>query len=472
MLIKRILSSFLLIVLPCALYAQSSESGKLLFQAEEMVFYNPQEVKTISDHVLKNVNNEVDLEKSLYLSAVASYVIGDYDEALVLAFESKEKSERSKDQDGIKNSIDLINRISKFLLLDTIEGVPSKRMASGFFVEDFVKKSELSLSNNNIDSAHFYLSQAEEFLNFKHPGYSEALYYSSLGEIEFKNKNWELALSHYLKADSIEQYIRNPFLLEEINRKLATNYLAMDSLSQFQYRSELVKEMNTKTSAIENRAANQLHRLTVADLDEKFIQKEKRFQYTLYGILSLLAVVILMKTVFYFRNRNKLKMYEQMLSYLESQQKAEKKSEVVLEETVVKKEKTIRASTLLKESELQILDALEKFELTKKFTNKDMSLGMLASELNTNTKYLSEVINRHKKKNFNAYINELRINYITEKIKNEPTYLNYKVSYLGEECGYSSHSTFTTVFKSIVGVSPIMFVEFVREESNKESISS
>ena len=97
-----------------------------------------------------------------------------------------------------------------------------------------------------------------------------------------------------------------------------------------------------------------------------------------------------------------------------------------------------------------------------------MSLGKLAAQLGTNTKYLSEVINRHKERNFNMYINELRIHYITEKLKSNPTYLNYKVSYLADECGFSSHSSFTTVFKTIVGVSPSTFVEFLKEEKEIE----
>ena len=99
-----------------------------------------------------------------------------------------------------------------------------------------------------------------------------------------------------------------------------------------------------------------------------------------------------------------------------------------------------------------------------------MSLGMLAAQLNTNTKYLSEIINRQKNKNFNSYINELRINYITDKLRSNPNYLHYKVRYLAEECGFSSHSTFTTVFKSVVGVSPTIFLDFVREELKKPAL--
>ena len=58
----------------------------------------------------------------------------------------------------------------------------------------------------------------------------------------------------------------------------------------------------------------------------------------------------------------------------------------------------------------------------EKFLNKDMSLALLASHLETNTKYLSEVINKYKGKNFNVYINELRINYIVSKLKTNPMY--------------------------------------------------
>ena len=45
------------------------------------------------------------------------------------------------------------------------------------------------------------------------------------------------------------------------------------------------------------------------------------------------------------------------------------------------------------------------------FLNKDFSLAILAGQLDTNTKYLSEIINSHYHMNFNTYINRLRINY-------------------------------------------------------------
>ena len=66
--------------------------------------------------------------------------------------------------------------------------------------------------------------------------------------------------------------------------------------------------------------------------------------------------------------------------------------------------------------------------------------------------------------NFNTYINILRINYIVEKLKTDSNFINYKISYLAEHSGFASHSSFATVFKSITGISPIKFIELLKDE--------
>ena len=53
----------------------------------------------------------------------------------------------------------------------------------------------------------------------------------------------------------------------------------------------------------------------------------------------------------------------------------------------------------------------------KLFLQSDNSLQSLASKLNTNTNYLSKVINQHKSTTFSNYINNLRIDYTVEKLK-------------------------------------------------------
>ena len=129
-----------------------------------------------------------------------------------------------------------------------------------------------------------------------------------------------------------------------------------------------------------------------------------------------------------------------------------------------KKEEPIRSNSIPAKTEQELLKKLLKFEQSQKFLQPDITLTGLAKSLDTNTKYLSDVINRNKQVNFNQYINDQRIHYLIEKMKAEPKYLNYKMYYLAEECGFSSQSSFSTVFKSVTGLSPLSFIKFLKNE--------
>ena len=137
---------------------------------------------------------------------------------------------------------------------------------------------------------------------------------------------------------------------------------------------------------------------------------------------------------------------------------------LVTDETEKSDKKTVVIS---KEKEDDILKKLEELEQSDRFLNKNMSLSILAGQLDTNTKYLTEVINTTKGKNFNAYINELRINHIAYLLKNKPEFLQYKVSYLADFSGFSSHGAFTTIFKSVTGMSPNTYIQQIKKSKNE-----
>ena len=111
-----------------------------------------------------------------------------------------------------------------------------------------------------------------------------------------------------------------------------------------------------------------------------------------------------------------------------------------------------------------ILKKLGKFEVSGKFLRKDINLTWLSNHFNTNSKYISEVIKVHRNKNFNSYINGLRIQYITNKLIEDPVYREYKISYLSEECGYASTQVFVIAFKKETGVTPSHFIDQLKNQ--------
>lgn len=115
-------------------------------------------------------------------------------------------------------------------------------------------------------------------------------------------------------------------------------------------------------------------------------------------------------------------------------------------------------------TEKLILDGLSQFEKNKKFTENGITLGKLSSILNSNVKYVSIVIRKHKGGNFNYYLNKLRIDYIVRKLESDENFSKYKISYLSQLSGYSSPAAFTKSFTEIVGQNPSEFIKNLSAE--------
>lgn len=117
-------------------------------------------------------------------------------------------------------------------------------------------------------------------------------------------------------------------------------------------------------------------------------------------------------------------------------------------------------------TEKNLLNRLEEFEKNKDFLKKDINLNSLSKEFETNTKYLSELIKTYKNKNFNQYLNELKIDHLIRELNNNDKLLNTKVSYLAGDFGFNSHSSFSTVFTQYIGKSPSEFIKELKKEKH------
>lgn len=104
---------------------------------------------------------------------------------------------------------------------------------------------------------------------------------------------------------------------------------------------------------------------------------------------------------------------------------------------------------------LQLQKILNK---NKKYCNSDITLDSLANEINVHRVYLSKAINSYLKMNFNAYINELRINEAIRIISNNEL-PNYTLEGISETVGFKNRTSFITAFKKHTGVTPSLFIK-------------
>ena len=183
-------------------------------------------------------------------------------------------------------------------------------------------------------------------------------------------------------------------------------------------------------------------------------QKKWKFIY----LLGISLFILFLAGYFYLREIQKAKTLAKQIKFFRSINVPTK----TVKEEITEKNSSKKALLIPKETEEEILAQLEKFEDSKNYLDNKMSLATLSAQLGTNTKYLSEIINKYKDKNFNTYINELRIKHVIQLLSTDRTYLQYKISYIAEIGGFTSHSAFTNIFKAVTGFSPNEYMQNLR----------
>ncbi len=108
-------------------------------------------------------------------------------------------------------------------------------------------------------------------------------------------------------------------------------------------------------------------------------------------------------------------------------------------------------------------EKIDAFENELGFLKPGITTSSLAKDFNTNSKYLSKVVHYYRKKNFTTYINELRIDHLVERLKNDSKLRNYTIKAISEEVGFSNTQSFSNYFYRRTGIYPSYFIQKLKD---------
>jgi len=165
------------------------------------------------------------------------------------------------------------------------------------------------------------------------------------------------------------------------------------------------------------------------------------------NITILIAAMCFIIVFFYF--------YHQILKQLNG------KTAIFAEE---EQELEIEENTQLKELYNKVIDYFEK---KQPYLQQNYCLAMLAADLNTNTKYLSNAININFNGTFGGLLNKYRLQY-AKKMLDEGLAEKYTMEYIYTMSGYSNRSTFYENFHRTFKITPL---ECQKMRNSNESVS-
>lgn len=186
------------------------------------------------------------------------------------------------------------------------------------------------------------------------------------------------------------------------------------------------------------------------EYDEKLLEETKhkilRQRFWEWAAIGILSIVTIASVIFVIRNNNKKKRSTTKNSH--AQEPAEIQN--LPQENPVKTEPILltdyeQYKPISKETVRHILEKLEAFEAQKHYTKPGLKLYDIAEKFGTNERYLSKIISISRGKNFNQYINGLRLTYF-EKLKTS-SLQNQSLKSLALQSGFDDYSLFYRVYK-------------------------
>ncbi|MCJ8152754.1 AraC family transcriptional regulator [Chryseobacterium sp. SSA4.19] len=425
---------------------------------------------------LEDSKNRVLTYQNLYHIAEMKAYLGYNEEALLLFkkcldfFGNDDKNAESSSKDylnSLHQTIVCLQKLDRFKEADTyldkalhlIVKNPSQKLQKSYF---FKSKGISELEKGHYKKTQEYFEEAlpelilhDDFINISIIHFYQGLLFE-------KSDRKILALESFKKVDSI--FNKHQFVLPEV--RPAFEYLLeneqnnMDVKKELYYTKQLLKadeNLNGNFQYLSGKIHKEYDKHSLEVQQQLLIQKETRTFYVFLFTVILLGISVIFCIYRLLEHRNSKREYIALNNQL---QKMKNELNSIKNSAPDTKPKL----HIPDEVTQQILLRLEIFEKEKGFLQKGLTQQKLASQLQTNVNYLSQVINEHKGTHFNKYLGTLRISYITDQLHNNKVFLKYSVETLAQECGIASRQNFSDLFFDINGVRPTDFIRTLKQQ--------
>jgi len=192
----------------------------------------------------------------------------------------------------------------------------------------------------------------------------------------------------------------------------------------------------------------------ISERDEIIQKMEINAQNKKLFIQVLIFLVVLISTVLIYQYRMR-KVYKKRFNTLIKDQESNSKNE-----RKIQKEKRESKELNISEKIISaILENIEEFETSELFLDSDLTLASLSKKFNTNSRYLSKVINHYKNKSFTNFINDLRVSFAISKLKEDRNFRKYTLLAIANEVGFKKTESFNKVFSKKTGITPSFFIK-------------
>lgn len=432
----------------------------------------------IVSSLAKKHNQSHMLFRSNYNIALLKRLTGNYAEALTIFKENlpypKENPESVTDVEYLNSVIAISDVFNDLKMVD-----------SATFYNKYTMKEATRLNNNlyftngalnqgvtfyhqkkfqtAIDTFERYIPDLVKIRDLKQKSMhrlSISLFYCGKSYAELNNK--EKAISYFKKVDTLFLQDKNLFpSLKKTYEYLIKYYKEKNDFeSQLTYVNRLIEVNNILYSdeIYLNKGIITEYDIPKLEAQKENLNQQIKSQGSVFkNTIILLSILIVLLLIGFGIQYKKRQLYKKRFQEIIN----DKSSNTIKNEVIEKEDSnTINIpDNIIKE----ILGNLEKFEKNNEFISNKITLNYLAKKLGTNPNYLSKIINHYKKCSFTKYLNNLRIDYTIEQLKENNTYRKYTIKAIASEVGFNNVQSFAKAFHNSKGINPSFFLRELKK---------
>ena len=294
------------------------------------------------------------------------------------------------------------------------------------------------------------INTGENYINLNRLNKAEALFNEAFNIAKDKDvRKWDADI-----FDSFSKlYIKKRDFQKALDYKIQS-YELNDSILSNKLKVEL-EELNIAYETEKKEEAIRIKDLTIANQQKDIQNKKERLTLYAIGIVLLILFSGIVFTMF----MQKQKAYKLLVKKNVEQANSEIELNITqqTEDSKVDDAQKYSNSYLTDKQKSELLDALSRLIKEEEiYCNVKLTIDEVAKALDTNRRYLSQIINEHYGLNFSNFINEYRIHKAKQLLIN-PEFDNYTIEGIATESGFHSRVAFNNAFKKNTGVTPSFF---------------
>jgi len=355
---------------------------------------------------------------------------------------------------------------------------------------NYLLKSELIIDDTDLDKALLLINIGSQYMNLKEYDKSKeyfftaidycketkndyylSLAYGYIGNLFLIIKDYKQSLFFFNNSLQIARRINANDILKDCYLGLINNYSVSNNADSILKYNKLYYAIND--SIFNNKTADKIAELQIKydfEKKEKEIENltiknqlaDKKQKITIILFVLLVLIIVVLVLIIYNKKRKDLAdklAIKQSIKLIKYEDVIDK---TITDNNIIETPKDTN-STLSEEFKTMLeVSISKKIRKEKLYLKNDFSLNELAKLLETNRRYVSQVINEKFGQNFSSFINEFRINEAMRLMSN-PEYDKFTIDSISKKVGFNSISAFNGAFKRVTGVTPSVFAKSIKK---------